>query len=208
MDPTNPHVLARVRNLRDEVSWRDFAEIYEPLIYRYARLRGLIHEDAREIVQECMALLVQQMPGYEYSPEKGRFKAWLRRITNNKINDMFKRRRPRLGTPEDFENIRNRELPGDDLWEEQWQRKHLRYFLKQILNEVSEKNRQAFELHVVSGWSVEQVSEMLDISADQVYAAKSRITQRLRKKFQDLLGEEPVARRRAKPTAGTRKPSR
>lgn len=199
MDSTKAYVLAQVKDPRNERGWRDFAEIYEPLIYRYARLRRLTHEDAQEIVQECLTLLVQQMPEYEYSHKKGRFKAWLRRITNNRINDMFKKRRPALGTPEDFQKAQDRERSADDLWEEQWQRKHLRYLLRQILNQVSEKTRRAFELHVVSGWSVEEVSEVLNISADQVYAAKSRITQRLRKRFEDLVGEEPVATPRAKP---------
>jgi len=173
------------------MGWRDFVEIYEPLIYRYARLRKLGHEDSNEIVQECMALLVEEMPKFDYSREKGHFKGWLKTITNNKINDLFKKRRPRAGTPQDFERAQHREHPLDDLWEEQWQRKHLRYFLKQILDRVSEKTRRAFELHVVSGWPVEQVSEVLKISADQVYAAKSRITQRLRDRFNDLTGESP-----------------
>ena len=201
-------MLARVRNLRDELGWRDFVEIYDPLIYRYARLRGLNHEDASEIVQECMALLVKEMPRYEYSHRTGSFKRWLRTITNNKINDMFKKRRPALGAPDDFQAVQDQERSVDDLWEEQWQRKHLRYLLKQILDQVSEKTRRAFELYVVSGWPVEEVSDVLKISADQVYAAKSRITHRLRKRFENLIGESPTAETRADPGPGAGKPRR
>ena len=135
-------------------------------------------------------LLVQQMPRYEYSSEKGRFKGWLRKITNNKINDMFKKRRPSLGTQDCFDTAQASEQSLEDLWEEQWLRKHLRYFLKQILEQVSDKTRQAFELHVVAGWPVEEVSKVLNMSADQIYAAKSRITRRLRKKVQSLLGHK------------------
>ena len=199
-------MLARVKDLRDELSWRDFVEIYDPLIYRYARLRGLSHEDASEIVQECMALLVKEMPRYEYSHRTGSFKRWLRTITNNKIHDMFKKRRPSIGAPEDFQAVQNQERSVDDLWEEQWQRKHLRYLLKQILDHVSETTRRAFELYVVSGWPVEEVCGVLKISADQVYAAKSRITRRLRKKFQQLIGESPTAATRPPPDPEVGKP--
>jgi DNA-directed RNA polymerase specialized sigma24 family protein len=103
---------------------------------------------------------------------------------------MFKRRRPSLGTPNCFDTAHASGQSLEDLWEEQWLRKHLRYFLKQILEQVSDKTRQAFELHVVSGWPVEEVSKVLNMSADQIYAAKSRITRRLRKEVQSRLGRK------------------
>jgi RNA polymerase sigma-70 factor (ECF subfamily) len=208
MDSTKSHVLSRVRDLRDELGWCDFVEIYEPLIYRYARLRGLNYEDAREIVQECMARLVEEMPRYEYSHQRGSFKRWLRTMVNNKINDTFKKRRPSVGVPADSQVLQKQQPSVDELWEMQWQRKHLRYLLKQILGDVSEKTRQAFELYVVAGWRVEQVSEVLNVSAAQVYAAKSRITHRLRNRFQELLNESPTAERQAAPKSGPRKPRR
>ena len=95
MDKTSESLLARVKDLRDTESWRRFVEIYEPLLYRYARLRGLSREDASEVKQECLTRLVEVMPHFEYLRERGKFKTWLYRLANNKIRDMFKRRRPR-----------------------------------------------------------------------------------------------------------------
>lgn len=189
-DKTSPSLLARVRDPGDDKSWREFVGIYDPLVYRYARLRGLTHEDARELVQECMTVLVRTMPGFEYSREKGKFKNWLRRLADNKICDMFKRRRPVRGNSKDFTRPQQREVSASQLWEEQWQRKHLRYCLQEALNEVCPTTRQAFELYVVAEWPVERVTETLSLTADQVYAAKSRITQRLKKKYVQLMGHK------------------
>lgn len=188
-DKTSASLLARVRDPRDEASWREFVDIYDPMIYRYARLRGLSHDNAKEVVQDCMTQLVQVMPEFEYQREKGRFKAWLRRIANNKINDMFKRRRPISAETDDFRRPQESEESVNKLFEEQWQRKHLRYCLKQVLAEASPTTRQAFELYVVMEWPVERVTEALSVSADQVYAAKSRITRRLKQRYQELSGE-------------------
>ena len=189
-EKTRASLLQRVKDPRDESSWREFVEIYEPLLYRYARLRGLTHENAQEVVQDSLTQLVQSMPEFEYSSDKGKFKGWLRRLANNKINDMFKRRRPVNAQSDDFRRPQETEVTADEIWEEQWLRKHLRYCLKGVLAEASPSTRQAFELYVVMEWPVEKVMESLNISADQVYAAKSRITQRLKKRYKELSGED------------------
>ena len=157
-------------DIEDQDRWRGFVDIYDPLIYRYARLKGLGHEDAREVVQECMACLVRRGPDLDIEQEPHRFKAWLRRVAANRINDMFKRRRPTHALPEDMDLLESREPSGEKVWDEQRQRKHLRSLLKRILARVSESTRHAFQLYVVSGWPVDEVAETLNISRDQVYA--------------------------------------
>ena len=189
-DKTRATLLERVKDPRDQSSWREFVDIYDPLLYRYGRLRGLSHENALEVVQECMAQLVQVMPEFEYSSEKGKFKSWLRCIANNKINDMFKRRRPANANSADFQRPQEREKSTDEMWEEQWQRKHLRFCLKQVLSEAASSTRQAFELYVVLEWPMQKVAAALDMSSDQIYAAKSRITQRLRRRYRELLNTQ------------------
>jgi RNA polymerase sigma-70 factor (ECF subfamily) len=129
------------------------------------------------------------MPTFDYSPDKGGFKFWLRRVANNKINDFFKKRQVPLAKTADFRRPQKRELSPDELWEKEWQRKHLQYCLKQIQPEVAPTTYQAFQYHVLCGWPVDKVAEVFQISVDQVYTAKSRITRRLRAKMRELLGE-------------------
>ncbi len=189
METTRASLLQRVRDPRDNESWRLFFQIYQPLLYRYARARGLERETADEVTQQCLALLSEKMPTFEYSKEKGGFKHWLRRIANNTINDYFNKRRLPLAKTADFRRPQQREISLDELWELQWQKKHLQYCLNQIKPEVAATTYQAFQYHVLCGWPVEKVSETLRISVDQVYTAKSRITRRLRAKMREVLGE-------------------
>lgn len=188
MESTRASLLERVRNPRDQDSWREFYHIYQPLLYRYSRIRGLGRENAEELTQQCLALLTEKMPGFEYAKEKGGFKHWLRRIANNKINDLFKKKKLPLATTGDYRRPQYRELSPDELWEQQWQKRHLQYCLTEVKSEVAANTYKAFEYHVLCSWSVERVAEMLNISVDQVYTAKSRITRRLRSKMKELLG--------------------
>lgn len=188
-DSTRASLLERVRDPQNKDSWREFFLLYQPLLYRYARRRGLGRDDAEEVVQQCMTMLLEKMPRFEYVREKGGFKRWLGRLVNNKINDLFKKLRPAAAKTADFRRPQEREISLDDLWEQEWEEKHLRYFLKRIRDEVAPTTYQAFEYYVICDWPVSRVVETLNITADQVYAAKSRITRKLRGKMREALGE-------------------
>lgn len=182
---TRASLLQRVRDPSDNKAWREFFAIYRPLIYRYARLRGLDREDADETAQRCMAKLVDKMPTFEYSRDKGGFKYWLRRVTNNLINDAHRRRRVLQAESADFKRPQQREPTMDELWDREWERKHLQHFLSQLKGRIAPSTYQAFECYVLKEWPVERVMEELDLSADQVYAAKSRVTKKLREMMQE-----------------------
>ncbi len=46
VEATRASLLARIRDFRDELAWGEFAQLYTPLIYRFARRSGLQHADA------------------------------------------------------------------------------------------------------------------------------------------------------------------
>lgn len=187
---TRPSLLQRIRDPGDGRSWREFSTIYRPLLYRYARARRLDRESAEEVTQQCMAILAEKMPAFEYARGKGGFKSWLCRLANNRITDLFRRKKLPLARSADLRRPQQRELSPEELWEREWERRHLKYCLELIRDEVAPITYQAFEYHVLADWPVKKVTETLNVSAAQVYAAKSRITRRLRKTMRELLGDD------------------
>ncbi|PAY21294.1 hypothetical protein CKO51_01575 [Rhodopirellula sp. SM50] len=51
---TRPSLPLRLRDRGNHAAWSEFLQIYEPVIYRLARRRGLQDADARKIVQEVL----------------------------------------------------------------------------------------------------------------------------------------------------------
>ena len=49
---TRASLLVKLRDPQDHEAWVEFAEIYEPAVYRQLRKCGLQDADARELVQE------------------------------------------------------------------------------------------------------------------------------------------------------------
>lgn len=51
---TQSSLLLRLRDARDEEAWNHFVEVYAPLVYRYARRRGLQDCDAGDVAQDVL----------------------------------------------------------------------------------------------------------------------------------------------------------
>jgi RNA polymerase sigma-70 factor (ECF subfamily) len=51
---TRPSLIRRLRDSGDAEAWQEFVAIYQPLVYRLARGKGLQDADAQELVQDVM----------------------------------------------------------------------------------------------------------------------------------------------------------
>ena len=49
MNTTRTTLLSRLKTRSDAAAWSEFHRIYAPLLYRYARGRGLSRADAEEV---------------------------------------------------------------------------------------------------------------------------------------------------------------
>lgn len=48
-------LILRVHDRADQQAWCEFVEIYQPVIYRLARYKGLQHADAEDVVQQVLS---------------------------------------------------------------------------------------------------------------------------------------------------------
>lgn len=93
VDTTSPSLLIRIRDRDDTDAWAKFYDLYGPLLYRYARSRGLSHDDAEDVRGNCYEAIVKQIETFEYDKEKGGFKAWLRTLVNRRVIDRLRKRK-------------------------------------------------------------------------------------------------------------------
>src|SRR5207244_12292059 len=90
--PTRQSLLARLKDVGDQESWRDFFETYWRLIHATALKAGLGDSEAQEVVQEVMIGAAKKMPEFTYDPGKDSLKGWLLAVTRWKVADQFRRR--------------------------------------------------------------------------------------------------------------------
>jgi len=124
-ETTRQSLIIRLRNPRDSQAWEEFYTIYGPLVFRYARRKGLSHDDAEEIQSQIMAAVTQQIGTFEYDKARGGFKNWLRRITHNKIVDLWRRRREGEIDTQFLGGIPDDSPSPDEEWDREWQKAHI-----------------------------------------------------------------------------------
>jgi RNA polymerase sigma-70 factor (ECF subfamily) len=186
---TRETLLQRVRDPANQEAWSEFVRLYRPLLSAYARRCALKHDDAEEVAQECFDVLLRKMPDFRYAPAKGKFKNYLFKLVISRISNRFRKRRPRLAASGE---LRAAAAPGSTTtpqWDKEWLKRHLRFALERIETEFAEITIAAFKLYALQEWRVERVCDSLGMTANQVYLAKSRVTNRLREELERQLGD-------------------
>src|SRR5215469_11661133 len=92
---TRPSLLFRIRDAHDEQAWCQFVDIYAPLVYGFARKRGLQSADAADLTQEVLRAVAGAAGRLEYDPGRGSFRGWLFTVVRNRLrNFLASRRKP------------------------------------------------------------------------------------------------------------------
>lgn len=147
---TRPSLLLRLRDPQDERAWREFLEIYEPLIERLARRRGLQHADARELVQEVFVAVAGAIDRFDPNQSKGSFRGWLTTITRNLTINLLRREGRQLrGTGDsDFLQLMNQQPdPASDntaLFDLEYRRRLFQFAAERVQEQCELVTWQAF----------------------------------------------------------------
>src|SRR4051794_22774844 len=91
MDRTPVSLLERLRQPADQTAWGRFVDLYTPLLYYWARRRGLPSAEAADLVQDVFLVLVQKLPEFRYDRDKS-FRNWLRTVMLNKWREGLRQR--------------------------------------------------------------------------------------------------------------------
>src|SRR6476619_907429 len=92
---TRASLLVQIRTGSNHVAWQEFVKLYGPVIYGFARKRGLQDADAADLMQDVLRSVSTAIGRLEYDPHHGTFRGWLFTITRNKIFNFLSARRIR-----------------------------------------------------------------------------------------------------------------
>jgi len=193
--PTRYTLLSRLQSWDDQESWKEFFDTYWRLIYSVAIKSGLTESEAQDVVQETIISVAKDIGKFKCDRSLGSFKGWLRNLTRWRIADQFRKRgRGEISTahtdeinPADLLEIPN-SGPGEleSKWEDEWQANLLSTAIDRIKNRVNEEHFQIFDLYVIQQLPVKKVARMLGVNIGQIYLAKFRVSNLIKKEVRLL----------------------
>lgn len=202
---TRRSLLSRLRDFEDKESWQTFFDLYWRLLYNVARRAGLDDVDAQDVVQDAVMAIAREIPEFRYDPERGSFKQWLFRILRRRVSDHFRKlyRQPAhagispdmLEGTGDADAIRMQDgVSLSDAWDQEWERSVLDAAIAQVRGQANPKQFQVFDYCVLKEWPVAKVASTLGMNAAQVYLARHRVSQAVKRAARRINGERMKGR--------------
>lgn len=191
---TDPDLLNRVKDWREDEGWREFYERYAPAIEKHAKRSGLSIEEAQDVVQSTMLKVASYIPKFEYDRTVCKFRTWLNQIVNQRIlaiwHDRRKMRLPEEAWLELGELVGGVVNPQEDpVSQSELEHRMLEVCLARIRSEVKPKHWQIFEANTIGRLSAREVANRYDTTVTNVWVVHHRLVRRLKAEWQALLNE-------------------
>lgn len=95
---TRPSLMLRLRQAADQQAWTEFVSIYEPLLLRLMKQRGLQEADARDVTQQVILAVTQAVERWQPDGREASFRRWLFAIARPLALKFVQRGRSVIGT--------------------------------------------------------------------------------------------------------------
>jgi RNA polymerase sigma-70 factor (ECF subfamily) len=187
---TRTSLLVRLRDARDAEAWGEFVRLYAPLVYGFARKRGLQDADAADLTQEVLRTVVQAAGRWQYDPGRGTFHGWLFTVAYHQVQRFLPgacRQCRGSGDSAVQGLLEGQTAPGPDeatRWDEDYERHLMVQALERVRGLFRDSTWRAFWLTAVEGKKAKEAAETLGMSVTAVYMAKSRVLGQLRRQVE------------------------
>jgi len=193
MQETSLSLLQRLATDQNDSDWQRMMSIYRPFIFQRVSTYPLLVDQAEDIVQEVMMVLMRELPVFQRR-RKGSFRAWLRTIVLNQLR-YAARRAKRTPIPagqnekllHQIEQLADPNSEAANQFDHEHDKAVFRHAAEIVRSEIKESTWKAFHRHAMEGEDARQVAEDLELSLNSVLLAKSRVTRRIREEIQGMV---------------------
>lgn len=193
MDQTSLSLLGRLRECRDDDTWRQLNDVYTLLLRRWLTKYHIQEADVDDLIQDVLIVVAEEVHTFKHNGQTGAFRSWLRSILVNRLRAFWRTRdRGPRGAPDSILEQQLAELADSQSEQSQlWDQEHDRHVLAKLL--AISKSRfeattwNAFDQTALQGQKADAVAKELGISLNAVFIAKSRVLSTLRQEAAGLV---------------------
>jgi RNA polymerase sigma factor (sigma-70 family) len=192
---TSKTLLEKLRVFEDQEAWSQFMKLYLPMMETWAKKFGLSPTDVEELTSRLLTKLVEALPRFDYDPDKGSFRGWLKTVTQRELVTFARERQRRVpGGGLLFEHADDIDDLVDTLQvQSEGMLRSLQEAFKEFEAECEGEEKKSWELFrriVIANEGIEPVAKEFGLS---YHAAAMRI-QRIKKKVRSRAMEMALKR--------------
>jgi len=181
--------VAEGASIETNTAWAEIDARYRPVLIGFARSLGLSQSDAEDAAQWTLAELAKGLSLGQYERGKGRLRSWIMGIARHRVQ-MTKRAAARRRESPSPDPTPFHDSPDDatlsGLWDREMERSVFSEAWRLVQLRFSPTTLRAFELVAMRDTPAEAAASECDISVENVYVAKSRVTKALKELAADL----------------------
>lgn len=181
------NLISRIRQ-GNEISWQQVIEQFEGRLLAFAKSRVGNQALAEDIVQEAFVGFLTSLPNYD--EKQSSLESFLFRITAHKITDALRKkgRRPSVQFADDSPSLPGGARKASSMARSRERGSQKREAIAKILQQLisqwkAERNYDRLrccELLFIRGWTNKKVSQVLNITEQQVANHKQSVIQKLK----------------------------
>jgi RNA polymerase sigma-70 factor (ECF subfamily) len=177
-------LLQRLQHTGEQAAWVRLVDLYSPHLFLWACRAGLPGADAAELVRRVFATVARKLPEFRLGAPGG-FRQWLRGLAHEQRGEILRERKTPASGVEANPDVVSPEADG--LWGDEYLPLLLRSAIELYRMDFPPPEWQAFQALTLEGRPADVTAQALSMPAATVYAADSRVLQRLRQELDGLL---------------------
>ena len=166
----------------DEAGWVRFFHLYQPVIRHFARAAGE-KSDEEDVAQDVLLKLVDIFRTGAYSPEKGRFRAYLAAITRRVVINRWQKAQARAAgrhvSLDDAESPLELAVPPEAaaILDAKWRLAQHTAAVEHVLTRtaLAQKSKDIYRAYVLEEKPIGEVAKAFGVSRNAVSQTKTRI---------------------------------
>lgn len=156
------------------------------MIYKWALDTGMQANDAADLVQDVMTLLLRKLPTFKYDKTRS-FRSWLKTVTLNKWKEQRRRKVLPMSEATDSRLASIPDPHSEDFWEENYRQEVIARAMELMKSDFSPATWQACQRYISGNGTPDELAKEFGVSIWTIYSAKSRLLKRLRDELDGLL---------------------
>jgi len=186
---TSYTLIGRALNLDDQDAWRELHDYYSKLIYYLLTAMNVESDDKDDLKQTVMIRLADKIKLYD--KEKGGFRTWFSTLVRNEVLTHYRKKTSVSNSVVVYD--------GGNLDDEAQEQSDLDILISKewdnyITKIVQERIRTAFRGNAIQvfdldlqGYTTEEISKELGLSANTIYTLRKRVKRYLRDEAKSII---------------------